>query len=195
MKNKFIIAAAVLFSATLITSCSIEKRHYMSGYHVQWNKAANKNTTAAVEQKSTQTLTDNQTAPVVVEQNSVVSAPAAPAENTVQNAVAPAIAQENTGKTINSVSVKSNGTALPQEVAKQDVTTKQEVRAAVKKTEKAGGDVPKGLLIVLCFLMPWLAVGLATDWDVKTIVINLLWSLTCIGAIIHAIIVVNRETK
>ncbi|MCX7605765.1 MAG: YqaE/Pmp3 family membrane protein [Bacteroidia bacterium] len=51
----------------------------------------------------------------------------------------------------------------------------------------------KGLLIVLAILIPWLAVGLATDWDLKHVVINLLLGIfTCIGGIIHAIIIVNK---
>ncbi|MBK6526190.1 MAG: YqaE/Pmp3 family membrane protein [Crocinitomicaceae bacterium] len=47
--------------------------------------------------------------------------------------------------------------------------------------------------MVLCFFIPWLAVGLATDWDLKPLIFNLLWSLTCIGGIIHALVVVSRE--
>jgi len=42
----------------------------------------------------------------------------------------------------------------------------------VKKALK--DDVPTILLYVLCFFIPFLAVGLATDWDVKDVVINLL---------------------
>ncbi|MFT6002055.1 MAG: uncharacterized membrane protein YqaE (UPF0057 family), partial [Flavobacteriales bacterium] len=47
---------------------------------------------------------------------------------------------------------------------------------------------------VLALFIPWLAVGIVTDWDVKTVVINILWSLLCgIPGIIHAFIIVNRE--
>jgi uncharacterized membrane protein YqaE (UPF0057 family) len=73
--------------------------------------------------------------------------------------------------------------------------SKIEKKAAVKKVKKsAGGDVPVGLLYVLCLLMPWLAVGLATDWDIKKVIINILWSFLCgIPGIIHAFIVVSKN--
>ena len=63
----------------------------------------------------------------------------------------------------------------------------------VKKALK--NDMPKGLLYLLCFLMPWLAVGFATDWDIKTVIINILWTFLCgIPGIIHAIIIVGRNS-
>lgn len=52
----------------------------------------------------------------------------------------------------------------------------------------------KGLLIVLAILVPWLAVGLAIDWELKHVIINLLLGMfTCLGGIIHAIIIVNKH--
>jgi uncharacterized membrane protein YqaE (UPF0057 family) len=60
-----------------------------------------------------------------------------------------------------------------------------------KSAARRGPD--KGLLIVLSFFIPWLAVGLATDWDIMPIVYNVLWTMLCgIPGIIHAIIVVSR---
>ncbi|MDW8235620.1 MAG: YqaE/Pmp3 family membrane protein [Bacteroidia bacterium] len=54
----------------------------------------------------------------------------------------------------------------------------------------------KGLLIVLAIFIPWLAVGLATDWEFKHVLINILLGLfTCLGGIIHAIIIVNKYAK
>jgi uncharacterized membrane protein YqaE (UPF0057 family) len=197
MKNKFMLAVAVLVSATLITSCSIEKRHYMDGYHVEWKNNKKNNNAVAAEQKSAQTVALNEAAPVAVEQN------AAPAVEAPAQAVAPVAAQENTVNTVVAAKPEVQNAvvtekATTKEAAKQNVVTKQAVKAAVKQAEKssAAGDGPsKGLLIVLCFLLPWLAVGLATDWEVKPLIINLLLSLTCIGAIIHAIVIVNRNVK
>lgn len=75
---------------------------------------------------------------------------------------------------------------------------KKAVKMAAKEAKKAnsnnGGGVPIGLLYVLCFIFPMIAVGLATDWDVMPIVYNILWYLLCgFPAIIHAIVVVHRE--
>lgn len=202
MKNKFMLAVAVLVSATLITSCSIEKRHYMNGYHVEWkNKNSNKSSTVAVKE-SAQTVVAEQTVPVTEQTVAVaeelnISVVAPVVENTVQETVAPAqnnvsnVAAEKTNAVVSSEVVK-------QEVNTQDVVTKQDVKAAVKQAAKSSApeDGPsKGLLIVLCFLLPWLAVGLATNWKAKPLIINLLLSVTCIGAIIHAIVIVNRNVK
>ena len=47
---------------------------------------------------------------------------------------------------------------------------------------------------VLALFIPWLAVGIVTNWDVETVVINILWTLLCgIPGIIHAFIILNRE--
>jgi len=60
-----------------------------------------------------------------------------------------------------------------------------------KASSSRGPD--KALLIVLAFFVPWIAVGLATDWDVMPIIYNLLWTFLCgFPAIIHAIVVISR---
>lgn len=193
MKNKITLAVAVLCVAAFVTSCSVEKRHYMRGYHVEWNKNK-KNNSVAVKEETANTVTLNATAPVAEEQT-VVETPAT--VNAVPVTVAPAATQENAVTSTPAVQPQVENATVKQDVAKQEVVSKQEVKSAVKKAAKnsASGDPSKGLLIVLCFLIPWLAVGLATDWEVKPLIINLLLSLTCIGAIIHAIVVVNRNVK
>ena len=68
------------------------------------------------------------------------------------------------------------------------------MKMAAKVSKAMSSDVSKGLLIVLCFVIPWLAVGLATDWDWTIVIYNILWTLLCwIPGVIHALIVVNRE--
>lgn len=65
MKNFKIIATATLAASLLFASCSVEKRHYNKGYHVNWNKnapkateqAANNNVENRVELSSKQNLT------------------------------------------------------------------------------------------------------------------------------------------
>ena len=50
------------------------------------------------------------------------------------------------------------------------------------------------LLVILCFFLPFVAVGIKTDWDVKKVVINVLLCLLCgIPGIIHALIVVLND--
>jgi len=51
------------------------------------------------------------------------------------------------------------------------------------------------LLYILCFFIPFLAVGIATDWNIGTVLINLLLCLLFfLPGIIHALIVVSRNT-
>ncbi len=78
-----------------------------------------------------------------------------------------------------------------------NVISKPIIKAAAKHIAKSNktADVPVGLLYVLCFFIPWLAVGLVTDWDLTPVISNLLWTLLCgIPGIIHAIVVVSRES-
>jgi uncharacterized membrane protein YqaE (UPF0057 family) len=190
MKNKLIIALALVFSATLITSCSIEKRHYMSGYYVGGKKSINKSEVATREQESVQGMVqENNTvaAPSVVNEESVVI------PNATGNTSTMAPSSQNS-QTVVPAAVKAVSSDIQDNaVAVATPATKHAVKSAIKNAERPGSDVPKGLLIVLCFLLPWLAVGLVTDWDVKALIINLLLCLTCIGGIIHALIVVNRN--
>lgn len=188
MKNKITLAAAIVLSAILVTSCSIEKRHYRNGFYVNWNKS-NDNITLAANEKQT-VGAPNETVANSQQENFVETTTA------VQD-----VNEKDVDLTINgnknelSVTGADQTTvAAPGVKENTVVANKQILKKAQKQAQKSGGDVPKGLLIVLCFLLPWLAVGLATDWDVKAVIINLLWSLTCIGGIIHALIVVNRNT-
>jgi uncharacterized membrane protein YqaE (UPF0057 family) len=75
--------------------------------------------------------------------------------------------------------------------------SKQEMKALRKvvNSQKQSDDVPVGLLYVLCFFFPFIAVGIVTDWDISTVLINLLWTLLCgIPGVIHALIIVSRNS-
>ena len=93
-----------------------------------------------------------------------------------------------------SVIDKLNYTNLsPKNKINKEEKNMKEKRKEIKKALK--DDVPVGLLYVLCFFIPWVAVGLATNWDIETVVYNILWSLLCgIPGIIHAFIVVRNNS-
>ncbi|MFN5417071.1 MAG: YqaE/Pmp3 family membrane protein [Flavobacteriia bacterium] len=79
---------------------------------------------------------------------------------------------------------------------KNSKAEKQVIKKAVKaiKKESKKSDDMLILLYILCIFIPPVAVGLATDWDITTVVINVLWCLLCgLPGIIHAFIVVSRE--
>jgi uncharacterized membrane protein YqaE (UPF0057 family) len=186
MRKVILAVTCVLSFGMVFTSCSVEKRHYLNGYHVEWNK--NNKKTLAVHEKAepVKAITPVQqeavmsTATTSLTENTVTAAtPAAAKENASTNFSTPVVAKQI-------VTANEKSTATPQ--AK---VLKQGIKAAKKAPAQ---DKPsKGLLILLCFILPWLAVGLATDWNIKKLIFNLLWSLTCIGGIIHALVVVNKS--
>lgn len=82
-----------------------------------------------------------------------------------------------------------------QKTVKQDVkaykNSKAEIRKALK--ERNAGDMTI-LYIILCILLPFVAVGLATDWDLtKTLICLLLSILFWIPGVIYAFIICSQE--
>jgi uncharacterized membrane protein YqaE (UPF0057 family) len=68
------------------------------------------------------------------------------------------------------------------------------IKSKTSKLANSGSSDSIVLLYILCFFIPFLAVGLATDWDVKKVVVNILLTMLCgIPGIIHAIIVVSKN--
>jgi uncharacterized membrane protein YqaE (UPF0057 family) len=204
MKKILLVAASILF---LVASCTVEKRVYRNGFNVQWHamngiskkdknvevnsveeeiavaqviKAPKANvstssTYEAISEESTTTLT----------QNDVASLEEAPIQNEVKS-----IANDIKGMAAVTIqnSPKSNE-------AKQ--VSKQEMKALRKavKTAKKSDDVPVVLLYLLCFIFPFIAVGIVTDWDITAVIVNILWTFLCgIPGIIHALIIVGRNT-
>lgn len=78
---------------------------------------------------------------------------------------------------------------------KQIVQAAKEFKKQTKKAQKEGNSGPEPILLyILCFIIPPVAVGLATDWETKPVIINIILTLLCgIPGIIHAIIVVSKN--
>ncbi|MDX1444907.1 YqaE/Pmp3 family membrane protein [Lishizhenia sp.] len=78
---------------------------------------------------------------------------------------------------------------LPKDVAAMDVSQNKE-EASSSFTD----DTELILLYVLAVLIPFLAVGIVTNWDIGQVLLNLLLCILCmVPGIIHAIIVVNKN--
>jgi uncharacterized membrane protein YqaE (UPF0057 family) len=201
MKKILLIAASIIF---LVASCTVEKRVYRNGFNVQWHamnghSKKDKNTeitsieevetvakvvmspketskTADVYELPTQEIiTVAQNDQASIQANSVATTPQVVSVKGMANQTITASQKNNEVKQISKEEMKS-------------------LRKAVKSSKKSD-DVPVGLLYVLCFFIPFIAVGIVTDWDIPTVLINLLWTLLCgIPGIIHAIIIVGRNT-
>ncbi|MBI3510778.1 MAG: YqaE/Pmp3 family membrane protein [Bacteroidetes bacterium] len=184
MKKIILSCAALVMAAFMFNSCSMEKRQYMKGYHVEWNHnkeitTTNNNNNDVAKQVG---VLPSQTA------NTVAANENQSAVATVANAarVAPVVKKNAVANIIPAIASHKAVNAAPSAVVKKAPT----------KSKSAGhGGPSKGLLIVLAIFIPWLAVGLATDWDVKKVIICvLLGFLFCLPGIIYAIVVVNKNS-
>lgn len=201
MKNILLVAASILF---LVASCTVEKRVYRNGFNVKWH-AMNGH---SKKDKSTEITSTEEVATVA---KVVIS----PKENSKTASVYEMPTQEVVAVAKNDeASVQTNSIATTPQVvsvkgmADQTISvnqknkevkqiSKQEMKALHKavKSQKQSDDVPVGLLYALCFFVPFVAVGIVTDWDVPTVLINILWTALCgIPGIIHAFIVVSKNT-
>ena len=202
MKKILLLSISAMF---LIASCTVEKRLYRNGFNVQWQamngiskKDKNVEAEAPVEEMVVaKTIQTTKTSTKVAE---VYNAPVQEvvAENT--NDVA-SISEAPVVTVEKQVASTFNGMAdqtIANQQKKQDVqkVAKQEMKSLKKamKQQKSSDDVPVALLYVLCFFVPFVAVGLVTDWDLTPVLINLLLTCLCgIPGIIHAIVVVSKN--
>ncbi|MCF8329767.1 MAG: YqaE/Pmp3 family membrane protein [Crocinitomicaceae bacterium] len=203
---------AVLVVGFAISSCSIEKRLHQKGFNVEWNK--NLGSLKKDKKQKQDFVTSEVAEEIAVVSPKTIKAPSVNNNNSIsvdgvtlsESNETSVLVEENTYNEVNSQESEAINTTKIEKVNKAIRATKasgskeeaidNKTIASTKIVKKAlKDDVPTGLLYVLCFFIPWVAVGLATDWDVKTIVYNILWTLLCgIPGIIHAIIIVGRNS-
>jgi len=181
--------AAGIVAAVIVTSCSVEKRHYTSGYSVQWNsKKSNVSVTEASYVAKQTPKTENKKA---TENKTIIAQ--APVEQVAVNS-----------KTVNKTLVASVNktvytkttakvTSFENTIASNNAKIVEKVAAPAKAPVKGeGADIPVWAYILLAIFIPFVAVGLATDWSIS-VLWNILWSLLCgIPGIIHAFIILKR---
>ena len=199
---------AVLVVGFTISSCSIEKRLHQKGFNVEWNK--NLGSLKKDKKEKQDFVSSEAVEEIAVVNNKTTKAPSVNNNSAIsvdgvtlnESNDASVFVEDNTTNEVNSeVSSVVNNTKTEKVNSSSKASSSKEVASnktmnSTKIVKKANNkDVSKGLLYLLCFFIPWLAVGLATDWDVKTVVINLLWTCLCgIPGIIHAIIIVGRNS-
>ncbi len=182
----------------------IQKRKYNKGFFIdfdkKWNNGGNEQVAEVEVPVASQTTEHAVVSEVAV--SSEVPTTIVQEEIAQSQEVAVIEAETPTTTPARSVSVVSNAqqnvVAVPSEEATKTVSIRNAVKAVkqVKKQfkKKAAADDMTILYYVLAFFIPFLAVGLVTDWDVKQVVINILLCCLCgIPGIIHAFIVVSRN--
>ncbi len=197
----------------LIASCSssnevasnraIQKRKYNKGFFVSHNKKTNINHQKVNNDNKTISVAEvkKETKEISFEKevlsNTQNISVKAPKNNTVLNTITTLKKVKQQPKlnnaALNVVKNSSvNKTLKPKTITKKIV---EKVKKAKEiKNKQAGGDMDPIVYYLLAFFIPFLAVGLVTDWDIGQVLLNLLLTLLCgIPGIIHAFIVVSKN--
>ena len=191
------ILASCSTSSDVASNKLFQKRKYKKGWHV--------NSTRNVEEKTKVIQSDE-----IVESKSLETKEEITYEQEVTSSAA--VAQENvlteTADVVNAEeSIKSKVVFQSREqlvVASEisnpivegvvssiekDVFTQNKNE---KNKEDSSDDDMLILLYVLAVLIPFVAVGIVTDWDLETVLINILLSILCyIPGVIHAFIIIR----
>lgn len=216
MKNTlqlFVIAAVAvtfLFSScakdnSVTSNHSIQKRKYQSGYHFP-SKKNYKSTDLQKDEEANALAIQREDRPqehyqIIVGQDSKPSAfieskpsvqtnlqtlDLASSEKTILS-TRPITPRSFTNKEEGIKSFDDKKTSFSQ------ITALKKMAKEVRKS-KTSGYVEPILFIILCFIMPPVAVGLATDWETSPVIISILLTMLCgIPGIIHAFIVCSEE--
>jgi uncharacterized membrane protein YqaE (UPF0057 family) len=184
MKNKHILFL-LLISLISISSCTMEKRHYQSGYYIDWKNNV-KNTVT------------ERTSPTNIER---INAKTIETTQFSASANEDIILTNSKNSDISTFKTEKNTSDVKaSEKAQSKLTVKDKIKVvkAVNKMKKAAkrGDadgIPTAVLFILAFLLPPIAVGLVTDWDLEQTLISVGLTFLCwLPGIVHAIIVVSR---
>lgn len=177
IKNLFYVCLAFTL---VMSSCSMEKRAYRSGYHIDWASGKTKSKTVKSDvAKSSETAvvnTPSTSVVAVVEQNiPVVEQPVAIEENasaSLENAIVVTPTAPKINFNRNEAPVKSEVSANPTSEAKQYA---KKIKKEKGSKKPAKGEVSKGLYIVLSILFyGWIAIGIMDGWKGSAWIVSLL---------------------
>ena len=178
-----------------------QKRKYKSGWYKNSSSSYYKTRKAELDDVAKNTSvkykTDKAYAPKIITTVNVTSeAPVSSNEAISENSFeSNEYSSENESLSSNEVIENSfSGNQISEEWTEYISNSEENILETKEYSSDTKDDeIDLTLLYVLCFFIPVLAVGLATDWDVNKVLINLLLTLLCvIPGIIHAFIVVKE---
>jgi len=196
MKKIFICLAAI---ATILSSCSIEKRVHTDGYHIEWYSNSNK---SKIEHQAPQSNPVN--VADHINQNHQVECDLAANKSNAVNPT-PATIELTPTKTseVAIESARANRKAMRKAIKELRAELKEQPqstntmqlfsgRSTTAQAELANPDQPdKVLLVILAFFLPPLAVYLYEGSWTKRCTTNLILTLLCgLPGLIHALIVI-----
>ncbi len=193
------ISFSACIASFLISSCSVQSRVYNKGFQVSLKKnhldASNEEIVSV--KNDTYKVTDQ----LVLQSESFVATEISKTEEKeiVNNNVSSLINSEalfESNKTIKIKEVKNHDSFIvSKSVIKNNLNQFRSKESVIqKKVPNKGMSDEMILLTILCFLIPFLAVGLATDWDITKVLICLILSLFFwIPGVIYALLVVLNK--
>ena len=192
-------------SNSVVSNRLISKRKYTDGFHYNGKVTTKSSDNVAVsdDKKTSKSILLTEEAKSFGSVDEVSNSENVESAVVTENVVS-SISTETTQESIKSERSSTKNSTVVSRHAKQktlQVNVKQnlkankqskaEVRNALKES-KAGDEAI--LYIILCILIPFVAVGLATDWDLVKVLICLLLSfLFWIPGIIYAFIICSKE--
>jgi uncharacterized membrane protein YqaE (UPF0057 family) len=190
MKKSLLLLAGV---AMMIASCTVEKRQYSSGYHIDWIHSKGKvnqldkseelraqETTPAAESVTKEEVAPAQTDMAVVS-DCVVPSPKA--------IVAPANTKSTSKREVRK-EIRENARAIKQILRAQDNAPMAATNFNNASIDTAN-EPDTVLLVVLCFFIPPLAVYLYEGEWTSRCTVNLILTLLCgLPGLIHGLVLI-----
>jgi uncharacterized membrane protein YqaE (UPF0057 family) len=191
MKKHLLLLAGV---AMMIASCTVEKRHYSSGYHIDWmhnkGKVNQLDKTEELRAQETSPATESiatEEVAVAPVQSEVVSSDMVAPQATANVAAAPS---KSTSKREVRKEIRENARAIKQAMRAQDNAPMGATNFNNASIDTAN-EPDTVLLVVLCFFIPPLAVYLYEGEWTSRCTVNLILTLLCgLPGLIHALVII-----
>ena len=192
MKKLFLF----VFTASLLTvSCTVQKRLHNSGYHVTWKsryKSFDKNDLITKETSNDDGI-NSQDLAIVENAKEIENEPFAIINSENSNNSFSYTTTEDKSKSNRTNSVKSLTSGNENHTMSKSMAIKKLAKKSTKSSN-SDDDVLLILLVILCFLIPPLAVAIASDWDLTKILISLILTLLFwFPGIIYALYIVLKD--
>lgn len=192
--KKFLLFLAAI--TVFISSCTIEKRRYTDGYHVEWNGKHDGGYTKNENIKSDKSIESVAVTSTETSQTEIVSSESVASETALNNETSiPSISVEKAEKSKTHLERRSNsnvptaGVAGRKSIHKTFETTV--AHTGVQMDYNHSGDTDTLLLILIAIFISPLAVFLHEgSWNTTCWINLILWLLFILPGFIHALIVI-----
>ncbi len=195
MKKLFLLGFT---AALLAVSCTVQKRLHTSGYHVTWKgkyKSSDKNDLITKESSNDEKKVTSEDVAFVENAKEIENEPFViiNSENSSDSFSYTTTETKKKDKSVSQTSYKSLNSGSEKHTMSNYMAIKKLAKKATKSSS-TDEDILLILLVILCFLIPPLAVAIASDWDLIKILISLILTiLFWVPGIIYALYIVLKD--